>query len=270
MSIQNLLINDTNKKNINIFVNDCAVAGDLTITGKLTIDDIELQNSTISTIANDLVLNSGTDDLIIGDSSISRNLDTSLLRIKGGTKGGSNSELKLFGENHATLANQTHIKGDPISFRNLADVEIAQFDTNSGSVLFVDFVDELSADHGVVIETVLIKDFSILQSGLAFVPENIADTPLSASVSVTTTTYSTTTSTGNYTSGLGDGVVGFIKKFGMVRKVGTDIYNLTPTNALGFTTIQFVNVGDGCTLQFMTDGVASGWIILGSNGVVII
>lgn len=68
------------------------------------------------------------------------------------------------------------------------------------------------------------------------------------------------TTTGTDAATLADGGLGQRKMVVMVVDGG--IGTLTPTNAFGFTSIAFSDVGDSATLQYFRDG----WALVAANG----
>lgn len=88
---------------------------------------------------------------------------------------------------------------------------------------------------------------------------------LSGAGAVNLTTGSTflTTTGASQALTLANGTAGQIKRIVHVVDGGSAI--LTPTTAIGFTTVTFTNVGDSVTLEY----TAQGWAAVGSKGATI-
>ena len=169
--------------------------------------------------------------------------------------------------NFAILANtaspySTFIGGDGINANASSNIVTI---TNTGVVSLTasDSVIDLSGSNGNI--TISFSTSANVSVGGTFclTGVDVMTNGSAANLQITPSIFSTTSA---WTGSVADGTAGQIKTFAMLADGGDMV--LTVTNAgwksSGTGTITFDNIGDACTLQY----ISSKWFCIGNNGVV--
>mmetsp|Transcript_6532 Transcript_6532/g.24552 ORF Transcript_6532/g.24552 Transcript_6532/m.24552 type:complete len:141 (+) Transcript_6532:422-844(+) len=120
--------------------------------------NVTMSGNDISTSSGDLILNSETRVVKVDDINLVRGSGGSFLALKGGTNDNSTSQITMYAENHLTNAGDIIIQTDTkLSLHDELDGEYAVFNSNTDSLL-IDTIHEYTADAGVTIDSVLLKE----------------------------------------------------------------------------------------------------------------
>ncbi len=249
MSLRNIFDSNLEKKNMDVFVNDCSVSNQL-----------KFDNAVELTSGNGILL----DGVNLKDGNI---LLTNGKAIKFGD---IQMLLNTDGLDYLVDAGDTH------DFR-IDNISKCIIDSAG---LRIDTIFEKSNNNGVNVDSVVCKDGTIGASNVnntlqlaggsssdgIFLNDRIktktailTDSSTAIPLNINTMELRNTTA-GNFTATLANGVQGQILNLSFTQKGGAGLYIVTVSSMIGgFTTLTFNNIGDGIILQFLNGG----WCVLG-------